>query len=287
MAAPRAVRWRHRAAPGGAAQGEEPMMAAPGGGTLRTVVEGGARGLVLVRDSASCEGRSLLRAFATAAVKRAEPVLVVLLDVPREQFEAGLSPEVKQRLHYHDSLWTPPLRCPMDVGGLLEAIAGGGRGGGPHGARGLPELAPAAPPPPPPGPDHCGAAAGGARGWPLGGAVAPGPAPPRRAKGIGGRCQRPTRGGGRPPPPAPQNPPSGAPPPQARPCPHATPAGGGSPIGLSEAERAARAAVPPPYELSSNHSHHYPPHTGAQFKGSPPIDPDPPEDEDPDEDLDV
>lgn len=53
-------------------------------------------------DTATCEGRSLLRAFVTAAVKRAEPVDVVLLEVTREQFGVGLSPDVKKQLRFHD-----------------------------------------------------------------------------------------------------------------------------------------------------------------------------------------
>ncbi|XP_075345432.1 elongator complex protein 5 isoform X1 [Mycteria americana] len=102
---------------------------------LEALVAGGAQGLVLVRDSTACEGRSLLRAFASAAVQRAERVLVVLFDVPREQFEAGLSPSVKQRLLYRDGFtdplgWSgpdPDLRA-GDFGGLL---GGGLPPGGP------------------------------------------------------------------------------------------------------------------------------------------------------------
>ncbi|XP_074713861.1 elongator complex protein 5 isoform X2 [Strix uralensis] len=119
MAAPTAVRCRHREAPGRDAGGA--------GGRRR----GGAG----PRAGAACEGRSLLRAFATAAVQRAERVLVLLFDVPREQFEAGLSPAVKQRLLYRDGFtdplgWSgpdPDLRA-GDFGGLL---AGGLPPGGP------------------------------------------------------------------------------------------------------------------------------------------------------------
>ncbi|XP_074670136.1 elongator complex protein 5 isoform X1 [Strix aluco] len=121
MAAPTAVRCRHR----------------EGAGTRcwRRWWPAARGGLVLVRDSAACEGRSLLRAFATAAVQRAERVLVLLFDVPREQFEAGLSPAVKQRLLYRDGFtdplgWSgpdPDLRA-GDFGGLL---AGGLPPGGP------------------------------------------------------------------------------------------------------------------------------------------------------------
>lgn len=91
--------------------------------------ERGSHPCVSPPDSAACEGRSLLRAFVTAAVQRwgasggrgglreggdgvltptpppppprppprAERVLVLLFDVPRERFEVGLSPTVRQR----------------------------------------------------------------------------------------------------------------------------------------------------------------------------------------------
>ncbi|XP_064557468.1 elongator complex protein 5-like isoform X4 [Zonotrichia leucophrys gambelii] len=68
----------------------------------------GGRGLLLVRDSADSEGRSLLRAIVSEAVNRAEQVLVVLLEVPREQFQEGLSPHVRERLHFRD-LFAPTL----------------------------------------------------------------------------------------------------------------------------------------------------------------------------------
>ncbi|XP_074713863.1 elongator complex protein 5 isoform X4 [Strix uralensis] len=111
MAAPAAVRCRHREAPVWIWRRPRPYGAVIGrrrDAMLEALVAGGAGGLVLVRDSAACEGRSLLRAFATAAVQRAERVLVLLFDVPREQFEAGLSPAVKQRLLYRDG-FTDPL----------------------------------------------------------------------------------------------------------------------------------------------------------------------------------
>ncbi|XP_031465525.1 elongator complex protein 5 [Phasianus colchicus] len=74
---------------------------------LRALVEGGAEGLLWVEDTATCEGRSLLWAFVTAAVKRAEPVDVVLLEVSQEQFGVGLSPEVKKQLRFHDDSSDP------------------------------------------------------------------------------------------------------------------------------------------------------------------------------------
>ncbi|TRZ06506.1 hypothetical protein HGM15179_020601, partial [Zosterops borbonicus] len=47
--------------------------------------------------NAQVEGRSLLRALVTEAVARAEQVLVLLLEVPKEQFLEGLSPDVAER----------------------------------------------------------------------------------------------------------------------------------------------------------------------------------------------
>ncbi|XP_030825516.1 elongator complex protein 5 [Camarhynchus parvulus] len=93
----------------------------------------GERGLLLVRDSADSEGRSLLRAIASEAVARAEQVLVVLLEVPREQFQEGLSPHVRERLRFLE-LFRDPLgwlgRDPPGPGGLLGGLRGG-RGRGP------------------------------------------------------------------------------------------------------------------------------------------------------------
>ncbi|XP_064557467.1 elongator complex protein 5-like isoform X3 [Zonotrichia leucophrys gambelii] len=88
----------------------------------------GGRGLLLVRDSADSEGRSLLRAIVSEAVNRAEQVLVVLLEVPREQFQEGLSPHVRERLHFRD-LFGDPLgwgrgRDPAERGGLLGELLG-------------------------------------------------------------------------------------------------------------------------------------------------------------------
>ncbi|XP_072704773.1 elongator complex protein 5 isoform X2 [Ciconia boyciana] len=204
---------------------------------LEALVAGGAEGLVLVRDSAACEGRSLLRAFASAAVQRAERVLVVLFDVPQEQFEAGLSPSVKQRLLYRDGFtdplgWSgpdPDLRA-GDFGGLL----GGLPPGGPLTLvlDSLSWLLLRLPPP-----RLCQALGALLGGPPSSGRelhpparrlpALPGGAPPRAGGGGGGGG-----GGGE----APRG------------------FGGRAPLTfrlrLSAAERAARAAVPPPYQLS-------------------------------------
>ncbi|XP_058678907.1 elongator complex protein 5 [Ammospiza caudacuta] len=104
-------------------------------GRRATMLEAlGGPGLLLVRDSADSEGRSLLRAIASEAVSRAEQVLVVLLEVPREQFQEGLSPHVRERLHFRD-LFGDPLgwggRDPPGRGGLLGGLLGGGPGPSP------------------------------------------------------------------------------------------------------------------------------------------------------------
>ncbi|XP_062456758.1 elongator complex protein 5 [Rhea pennata] len=80
---------------------------AGGAAMLAAVLAGGAEGLVLVRDSTVCEGRSLLRAFAMAAVRRGECVLVVPFDVSPEQFGARLSPDIGAQLLYWDGFSDP------------------------------------------------------------------------------------------------------------------------------------------------------------------------------------
>ncbi|XP_072776739.1 elongator complex protein 5 isoform X3 [Taeniopygia guttata] len=94
--------------------------------TMLEALRGG--GLLLVRDSAGSEGRSLLRAIASEAVARDEEVLVVLLEVPREQFQEGLSPHVRERLHFQD-LFGDPLgwlgRAPPGLGGIFGGVLGG------------------------------------------------------------------------------------------------------------------------------------------------------------------
>ncbi|XP_064557465.1 uncharacterized protein LOC135441841 isoform X1 [Zonotrichia leucophrys gambelii] len=138
----------------------------------------GGRGLLLVRDSADSEGRSLLRAIVSEAVNRAEQVLVVLLEVPREQFQEGLSPHVRERLHFRDLF------------------------GDPHPRSGFAELGPAPGAPPPPLPPPGGAAdAGGTperAPSPNCGAAAPGPAPPPGSGGSRGSRPGPADPGGTP-----------------------------------------------------------------------------------------
>ncbi|XP_074991150.1 elongator complex protein 5 isoform X2 [Calonectris borealis] len=293
---------------------------------LEALVAGGAEGLVLVRDSAACEGRSLLRAFVTAAVQRAERVLVVLFDVPRERFEAGLSPSVRQRLLYRDGFtdplgWNgpnPDLRA-EDFGGLL---GGGLPPGGPLMLvlDSLSWLLLRLPPP-----RLCQALGALLRGPPnsarpsrllallhgdlhppgllraLGalastqitlGGPPPGPGAPRLAsvlshpRGGGGRQKDESfallpdgslRSLGGPPTPTPGCPGDSG----DRAPPHPLTFR----LRLSAAERAARAAVPPPYQLS-------PPRRSTLLRtpGTIVCTPEPPEDEDPedpDDDLDV
>uniref|UniRef100_A0A674H7B6 Elongator complex protein 5 n=1 Tax=Taeniopygia guttata TaxID=59729 RepID=A0A674H7B6_TAEGU len=79
-------------------------------------------------DNVGSEGRSLLRAIASEAVARAEQVLVVLLEVPREQFQEGLNPHVRERLQFQD-LFGDPLgwlgRAPPGPGGIFGGVLGG------------------------------------------------------------------------------------------------------------------------------------------------------------------
>ncbi|XP_032940189.1 elongator complex protein 5 [Catharus ustulatus] len=96
----------------------------------------GGGGLLLVRDTAESEGRSLLRALVSEAVARAEQVLVVLLEVPREQFQEGLSPEVRERLHFWDLFGDPlgwlgrgPPPCPSPSGDPPRPSPSGGSWG--------------------------------------------------------------------------------------------------------------------------------------------------------------
>uniref|UniRef100_A0A674H409 Elongator complex protein 5 n=1 Tax=Taeniopygia guttata TaxID=59729 RepID=A0A674H409_TAEGU len=88
----------------------------------------GRGGLLLVIDNVGSEGRSLLRAIASEAVARAEQVLVVLLEVPREQFQEGLNPHVRERLQFQD-LFGDPLgwlgRAPPGPGGIFGGVLGG------------------------------------------------------------------------------------------------------------------------------------------------------------------
>ncbi|XP_071656252.1 elongator complex protein 5 isoform X2 [Patagioenas fasciata] len=278
-------------------------------------------GLVLVRDGASCEGRSVLRALVTAAVRRSERVRVLLLDAPRERFERGLSPEVARRLEFLDA-FQDPLGW---MGGGAFTLGGGaftpGGGAFTPGGGAFPLAGLLGPPPPPQTlvldslswlllrlpPPRVLQALGGLLGPPH-------RAPPRvlallhedlhpppllRALGGGASTQLllhpPPRNGAPPLARVIARPPRlkdetftllpdgtlGPPPPTARTPgspgdvkgPPRTPGSpGGVPfrLALSAAERAARAALPPPFRI------------GPHSLGTPDEDP-----EDPDDDLDV
>ncbi|XP_062368144.1 proline-rich protein 2-like [Cinclus cinclus] len=161
--------------------------------TMLEALDGG--GLLLVRDSAESEGRSLLRALITEAVARSDQVLLVLLEVPWEQFQVGLSPSVRERLQIRDFFGDP-----LGWLGRGPPIAGGSLGGGPGGSplppggvpdprSGFAELGPAQGAPPPPLPGAGGAAGGDPKKRapsPNFGPAAPGPAPPPGFGGSGG-----------------------------------------------------------------------------------------------------
>nr|XP_060635860.1 elongator complex protein 5 [Anolis sagrei ordinatus] len=74
---------------------------------LEELVAGGAEGLVLLQDSVSCEGRTLLKSFVAASARRGESVHVINFDVPEEGFKAGFTPEVASRLFIHDGFQDP------------------------------------------------------------------------------------------------------------------------------------------------------------------------------------
>ncbi|XP_058684454.1 elongator complex protein 5 [Poecile atricapillus] len=93
----------------------------------------GPGGLLLVRDTAESEGRSLLRALVSEAAARAEQVLVVLLEVTQEEFQRGLSPSVRERLLFRDlsgdPLGAPSPNCGAAAPGPSPPSPFGGSGG--------------------------------------------------------------------------------------------------------------------------------------------------------------
>ncbi|XP_062994727.1 elongator complex protein 5 [Elgaria multicarinata webbii] len=84
---------------------------------LGELVAGGAEGLVLLQDSVSCEGRSLLKSFVAASAQRGEAVHVLSFDVPEEEFKAGFGTEVTSRISFHDA-FRDPLGWAGEDGGL-------------------------------------------------------------------------------------------------------------------------------------------------------------------------
>lgn len=67
-----------------------------------------AGGFLIIRDSASCSGRHLLKSFISAALNRDEAVHVLGFEVGEEELKEGLKGSSTQRLHFHDA-YTDPL----------------------------------------------------------------------------------------------------------------------------------------------------------------------------------
>ncbi|XP_074926562.1 elongator complex protein 5 [Chelonoidis abingdonii] len=84
---------------------------------LGELVAGAAGGLVLIQDTAECEGRSLLKTFVAASAHRGESVHVFGFEIPEEEFRAGFDPDVTVRLLYQDG-FTDPLRWTGEAGGF-------------------------------------------------------------------------------------------------------------------------------------------------------------------------
>ncbi|XP_062813693.1 elongator complex protein 5 isoform X1 [Anolis carolinensis] len=76
-------------------------------GMLEELVAGGAEGLVLLQDSVSCEGHTLLKSFVAASARRGESVHVINFDIPEEEFKAGFTPDVASQLFIHDGFRDP------------------------------------------------------------------------------------------------------------------------------------------------------------------------------------
>lgn len=84
---------------------------------LGELVAGSTGGLVLIQDTAECEGRSLLKTFVAASAHRGESVHVFGFEIPEEDFRAGFDPDVTVRLCYQDG-FTDPLRWTGEAGGF-------------------------------------------------------------------------------------------------------------------------------------------------------------------------
>ncbi|XP_072833300.2 elongator complex protein 5 [Pogona vitticeps] len=74
---------------------------------LGELVAGGAEGLVLLQDSVTCEGRTLLKSFVAASAKRGELVHVFSFDTSEEEFKAGFGTEIITRTLFHDAFRDP------------------------------------------------------------------------------------------------------------------------------------------------------------------------------------
>ncbi|XP_075763169.1 elongator complex protein 5 isoform X1 [Pelodiscus sinensis] len=84
---------------------------------LGELVAGAAGGLVLIQDTVDCEGRSLLKTFVAASVRRGESVHVFGFEIPEEEFRAGFDPDVAAQLLYQDG-FTDPLCWNGKTGGF-------------------------------------------------------------------------------------------------------------------------------------------------------------------------
>ncbi|XP_041094287.1 elongator complex protein 5 isoform X2 [Polyodon spathula] len=69
--------------------------------------EGG--GLIVIKDSSECDGRSLLKGFIKAALQRNEPVHVVGFEVSENELRTGLDSGAASRLVFHDG-YSDPLQ---------------------------------------------------------------------------------------------------------------------------------------------------------------------------------
>uniref|UniRef100_A0A8C8RF64 Elongator complex protein 5 n=1 Tax=Pelusios castaneus TaxID=367368 RepID=A0A8C8RF64_9SAUR len=96
---------------------------------LGELVAGSVGGLVLIQDSAACEGHSLLKTFVAASARRGESVHVFGFEIPEEEFQAGLDPHVTAQLLYQDG-FIDPLRWTGQAGGFgVEEFSGRGVAG--------------------------------------------------------------------------------------------------------------------------------------------------------------
>ncbi|XP_069819598.1 elongator complex protein 5-like [Dendropsophus ebraccatus] len=91
----------------------------------------GAPGLLLLTDGAFLPGRRVLCTFIMAALKRGEHVHIFGFEVPKEEFCAGIPPELSPSLVYHDGFldplgWEKSLHlltlCDLSVRGIQERV---------------------------------------------------------------------------------------------------------------------------------------------------------------------
>ncbi|XP_072233034.1 elongator complex protein 5 [Leuresthes tenuis] len=64
-------------------------------------------GFLVIQDSCSCSGRTLLKSLINAALNREETVHVLCFDVSEEELKDGLKTSVTQRLHIHNAYIDP------------------------------------------------------------------------------------------------------------------------------------------------------------------------------------